>query len=226
VKQITIFETRESLMQAAAARIATALEQGIAERGEGFAALSGGGTPEPAYEKLAHLEVNWPRVTFLLVDERFVPPTDSASNEALLRRALAPALTAGAKLLPMYSDGVSHSEAADRADALYADKPIDIALMGMGGDGHTASWFLQSAELVSALDQNSARSVIAVTAPSAAGSTQRLTLTRSALARANVVVLLITGADKRALLQDKTRAALPVDTLFRLPAPTAVLWAP
>jgi 6-phosphogluconolactonase len=225
VKQVTTFATRESLMHAAAASIATALEQGIAERGEGFAALSGGGTPESAYEKLAHLEVSWPRVTFLLVDERFVPPTDSASNEALLRRALAPALAAGAKLAPMYSDGANHSEAADRADALYADKPIDIALMGMGNDGHTASWFPQSPQLAEALAPNAQRTVVAVRAAGAAGSQQRLTLTRAALARAKNLVLLITGAEKRALLTNEARAALPVDALFGLPAQARTLWA-
>jgi 6-phosphogluconolactonase len=225
VKQVTTFETRESLMRATAASIATALEESIAKRGEGFAALSGGSTPEPAYERLAQLELDWPHVTFLLVDERFVPPTDAASNEALLRRTLAPALAAGAKLLPMYFDGVSHYEAADRADALYADKPIDIALMGMGNDGHTASWFPQSPQLAEALAPNARRTVVAVGAAGAAGSQQRLTLTRAALARAKNLVLLITGAEKRALLTNEARAALPVDALFGLPAQTRTLWA-
>lgn len=226
MKAVTAFETRESLMHAAAARIAMALEQGISERGEGFAALSGGGTPEPAYEKLANFALDWRSVTFLLIDERLVPPEHAASNEGLLRRTLAPALAAGAKLLPMYAGGVTQSEAANRADALYADKPIDVALMGTGGDGHTASWFPQSPELAAAVAPNTPRNVLAVDAPGAAGSSHRLTLTRAALARARSVVLLITGAEKRQLLEDEARAKLPIDALFELPAPTHVLWAP
>jgi 6-phosphogluconolactonase len=226
MKQVTVFESRASLMSAVAAHIAAALKAGITERGEGFAALSGGSTPEPAYEQLARLNLDWPRVRFLLVDERFVPPTDPASNEAMLRRTLAPALSAGAKLLPMCADGVSLGEAAERADALYADTPIDIALMGMGNDGHTASWFSQSPQLAAALDAGNPNRVIAIDAIGAAGSPHRLTLTRSALARAKSIALLITGDEKRRLLLDDVRAPLPVDALFELPSQIRVLWAP
>jgi 6-phosphogluconolactonase len=223
---IDAFKTRAALMEAAATQIASALSKGILERGQGFAALSGGGTPEPAYMALAALPLDWARVTFLMVDERFLAPTDPGSNEAMLRRALAPALAGGAKLLPMYSDGLSLEEAAARADALYAVEPIDIALCGMGGDGHTASWFPQSPELQAALDRNNPHSVIAVNAPGASASPRRLTLTRSALARADAIALLITGEQKRSLLLDQARNQLPVDGLFDLPAPAETLWAP
>ncbi len=221
---VDAFETRSALMHAAAARVADALKQGIFERGEAVAALSGGATPAPAYEALAAMALDWPRVTFLLVDERFVAPSNEASNEAMLRRALAQALIAGAKMLPMYANGVSWDEAAARADALYTGKTIDIALMGMGGDGHTASWFPQSPQLDAAL--NSPRTVIAVTAQDARGSSARLTLTLTALAQAKAIMLLITGAEKRALLEDRSRAPLPVDQLFKLPALVETLWAP
>ncbi|MEQ1812647.1 MAG: 6-phosphogluconolactonase, partial [Terricaulis sp.] len=117
---VIAFENRAVLMHETAARIEKALKRGILERGEGVAALSGGSTPEPAYQALAALPVNWRRVTFLLVDERFVPPSDPASNEAMLRRALAPAIGSGARLLPMYAHGVRVDEAALRADASYA----------------------------------------------------------------------------------------------------------
>lgn len=222
---IRAFATRDALMNAAAETIANALIKGISARGEGIAALSGGSTPEPAYEALAALPLDWRRVTFLLVDERFVPTSDGASNEAMLRRALARALGNGAKLLPMYAHGASADETAQRADALYANKHIDIALMGMGADGHTASWFPESAQLLDALDLTNPRTVISVQAPNAAGAAARLTLTRSALARADAITLLITGDEKRRLLEDKTRASLPVDALFDLPVAAEALWA-
>ncbi|MEQ1489565.1 MAG: 6-phosphogluconolactonase, partial [Terricaulis sp.] len=180
---IRAFASRDALMQAAAETIANALNKGISARGEGVAALSGGSTPEPAYELLAAQSIEWKRVTFLLVDERFVPTSDAASNEAMLRRALAKALGKGAKLLPMYAHGASAEDAAQRADAHYANKHIDIALMGMGADGHTASWFPESAQLAAALDVSNKRVVISVEAPNAAGAPTRLTLTRSALSR-------------------------------------------
>lgn len=215
------FETRDALMQATALHIADAIRTAISERGQAVAALSGGTTPSPAYERLAAMAIDWTRVTFLVVDERFVPLNDDASNEALLRRALAPALVAGAKLLPLFSDGISLEEAAARADALYAGKAIDIALLGMGGDGHTASWFPDT--LGAALA--SANTVIAVNAPGAYGTPQRLTLTRAALTRARAIALLITGVEKRTLFEDRTRPRLPVDALFELPAQVETFWA-
>ncbi|MEQ1820182.1 MAG: 6-phosphogluconolactonase, partial [Terricaulis sp.] len=137
----------------------------------------------------------------------------------------APAIGSGARLLPMYAHGVRVDEAALRADASYAGKHIDIALMGMGADGHTASWFPQSPQIEDALDIDNPRIVIAVEAHNAAGAAARLTLTRSALSRASAITMLITGDEKRSLLGKADRAALPVDRLFDLRAPAEAFWS-
>src|SRR5262245_41313267 len=121
------FTTRDAMMAGAADMIAEALSHGVARRGEGCAALSGGATPEPAYALLAGKPLDWPRIAFALVDERFVPPSHEASNEGMLRRALAPALTQGARLAPMYAPTAIPAEAAARAEALYASLSFDIA---------------------------------------------------------------------------------------------------
>jgi 6-phosphogluconolactonase len=216
------FPSRDALMQAAAARIAEVLQSALAHR-VACAALSGGATPEPAYRALATAALDWSRVTFLLVDERFVPPSHDASNEALLRRALAPALSAGAQVLPMFSEDVSPAEAAARANAAYANLVVDIALMGVGEDGHTASWFPQSPQLTAALDLSNPSTVIAVEAAGAQGSSERITMTRAAIARAANRMLLVTGAAKRALVEARAPDA-PVTALLDLP--TEIYWAP
>jgi 6-phosphogluconolactonase len=223
--RITDFANRDALMAAAAFHIVDALQAGIAARGQACAALSGG-SAEGAYLHLAQAPLDWPRITLALVDERFVPPDHAASNEGMLRSALAPALRHGATLAPMYAP-TSLDDAATRAEALYASLHIDIAIMGMGSDGHTASWFPGSEQLSGALDARSPHTVIAARAPNAAGATERLTLTLPALARAERVLLLISGDEKRAVLERAVRDKdAPVAALFTPPLNAEVLWAP
>lgn len=220
------FADRPALMRGAADEIADALRQGLRTRESACAALSGGTTPGPAYELLAAMPLDWPRITFALVDERCVPASDPASNEGLLRRALAPAIAAGARVLPMYAG----SSSADAANAAYAPIHIDIALMGMGDDGHTASWFPGGDGLTAALDPSNAQTVVAVRAPQAAGAADRLTLTRAAIDRADRVLLLIAGQDKRDALDAAMKRSVedaPVNALLQRPGrPPTLLWAP
>ena len=226
---IQTLPNRDALMRAAADRLQAALRTAIATRGSACAALSGGTTPAPAYEILAAAALDWPRVTFALVDERFAPPDHEASNEALLRRTLAPALANGAKLAPMWSKAANASEAAARADAAYAAFHIDIALMGMGADGHTASWFPGAAGLHEALEPQSQRAVVALHAPQAAGAADRLSLTLPAIVRAERALLVITGADKRERLESalrQTPETAPVVALaYAMADRLQILWA-
>jgi 6-phosphogluconolactonase len=213
-------------MADAADRIADALRQGITLRGGACAALSGGATPEPAYRLLAEKPLDWRCVSFALVDERCVPSDHPASNEGLIRQAFAPALSQGARLIPMFRPGAPPSRAADLAEAAYAPLRFDIAVMGMGADGHTASWFAGAEGLDAALDAENPRSVVALRAPQAAGSANRLSLTLTALKRAERVLLIITGDEKRAALQAAPASKAPVAALFNLPVQIEVLWAP
>lgn len=226
--QPIVFPSREAMMEAAAERLAQALTQGLTIRGGGCVALSGGATPGPAYERLAAHPMDWRRISFALADERFVPPDHEASNEGMLARTLAPTLSAGARLLPMYSAEPSVEQAALRADALYAPTHIDMALLGMGADGHVASWFPAAAGLAQALDPDNPRSVVALNAPQAYGTPERLSLTFSALERADRVLLLLLGDEKRARFEaalGQPPETAPAAALARLTRTPEVFWA-
>jgi 6-phosphogluconolactonase len=224
---LTAFASREALIEAATARLADALRAGVAANDEAFAALSGGSTPEPIYRALAAQKLDWSKITLALVDERNVPLSSPASNEAMIERAFAPAFAAGAEIKPMYFAAETVESAADSANSLYAPLRYEIALMGMGDDGHTASWFPNARGLDEALSENTKRSVVAVNAPQAQGSAERLTLTRTALKRSRALILVITGDAKRARLEQALSAQdAPVAALFKTGMPPIdVLWA-
>lgn len=224
---LTAFPSREALIEAATERLANALRDAVTERGEACAALSGGSTPEPIYRALAQLPLYWPSIRFVLVDERFVPVESVASNRGMIERVLLPALEAGACFDPMYLPTQSLELAADDAEFLNAPLKYDIALMGMGADGHTASWFPNARGLDVALDPNTTRSAVAITAPHAPHSAERLTLTRTALRRSRELLLVITGDEKRARLERAVASGdAPVAALFETGMPPIeVLWA-
>ena len=224
------FASRDEAMAAAGARIANALKQALDARGGACVALSGGSTPEPAYRAAASADLAWSNVDLALVDERFVPPSDPASNEGMVRRAFAPALEAGARLAPLWSPAEHVEEAAGLADSAYTRLHFDIAVLGLGGDAHTASWFPHNAALDTLLAPDNPRAVMGLHEPNAAGASARLTMTYAALARVPSLLLLITGQDKRARLEQALNEA-PADApiaavLNGLSDKLSIVWAP
>jgi 6-phosphogluconolactonase len=130
----------------------------------------------------------------------------------------------------MWAPDPNAASAAKRADPAYAALRLDAALLGMGADAHTASWFPQDPALDVALNPAGARSVIAVEAEGAAGATARLTLTFPALARADQIILLITGEEKRArlaLAETQPATEAPIAAVLRgAPDRLTIIWAP
>lgn len=226
---IETLASRHDAAAAAAEIMAHAISRGLATRGTACAALSGGSTPRAAYENLAARAMDWPHVTLLQVDERCVPAGGPGLNADMLRRALAPAMAKGAEFAPLWHGDQDPAHAAARADALYRDDDLDVALIGMGLDGHTASWFPGSPDLHRALDPQTRACVIAVEAPGAEAAKARLTMTLQALLKANVLALLIHGADKRAKLEHalahESAETAPIVAILRARPDCSILWA-
>lgn len=197
------FETRSHASQAAAQILAGALIEDLSGQGQASFLSSGGSSPIELLEMLSERELDWQNITVGLVDERCVPADHAASNAGLVKRHLLKNFAADAEFLPMFSDAQGCFDQAISATQRYSELTVPSALLlGMGTDGHTASWF-PGAQNVSAAMGETDQAVVQIDArgcPGAGNITDRLTLTRSAVARAKCVVLLIFGQEKRSVL--------------------------
>ena len=154
------YEDTTEMANALAGDIQFIIESAIEARGAAVIALSGGKTPIPVYEKLAQAKLDWKRVTIVPADERVVPLGDPLSNVTMIGKIFLPK---GARVMPIVPQATSDYKAAGRsADALMQELhwPLDLVLLGMGADGHTASWFPETDEPAAALDSANPRDVI------------------------------------------------------------------
>jgi 6-phosphogluconolactonase len=161
-----------------------------AARAGGHVALSGGSTVGRAYERAAMLEPDWRRVEVWWGDERAVPPEDERSNFALAKRALLDRLEHAPRTAHRIEGELGAGEAAARYDAALAGVRLDLALNGVGADGHTASLFPEAP----ALAERERRAVAAE-----AGLepyVPRVTLTPGVFADTRLLVYLVVGEEK------------------------------
>lgn len=179
-----------------AAAIADVLERG----GRCRVALSGGSTPKRTYELLSAASLDWSRVDILFADERCVAPDDKDSNYKLVRDTL----KAPAHFVRMR--GEDTPEAAAKAYERELPATIDIILLGMGPDGHTASLFPGQGTV------HSAARVLAVH-NSPKPPPDRLSVGPSVIVGARTLVMLVTGKDKASALSRARSAATSVDEI-------------
>jgi 6-phosphogluconolactonase len=171
----------------AATRVAELLA-GAARRGDQIA-LAGGSTPRRAYELAAALEPDWGAAGLWWGDERCVPPDDERSNFRLVSETLLERLGTQPDVHRIRGE-LHPEEAAARYDAELRGATLDLVLLGIGPDGHTASLFPNAPSL----DERERLAVAA--APGLEPRVTRVTLTIPALAAAREIVFLIAGPDK------------------------------
>jgi 6-phosphogluconolactonase len=181
---LRIVDTAELAGEAAAALIADAAGSG------GHVALSGGSSPRPAYERAGVLRPDWGRAELWWVDERCVPPADGGSNYRMIRESLLDGLSRPPAAVHRIRGELDPDTAAVEYDAALDGVTLDLAVLGIGPDGHTASLFPNAP----ALDETERRAVVAQ-----AGMepfVPRVTMTRPVLDAARTVVYLATGGGK------------------------------
>lgn len=216
---------------ALAEHIANALRAAIAARGQASLAVSGGKSPIPMFEALCEQDLDWAKVTVVLVDERVVPRDHADSNTALVARHLLQGRASAARFVPFFRE-LAPKFNAEVLDALVRDAeeriaslpwPLDVAVLGMGEDAHTASLFPAAPGYARAIatDQRLAW-VVPDTAPHA-----RISFTLSALLAARELVLSIAGENKLAVYRraaQQADAALPISLVINQTQTPVSVW--
>ena len=227
------FADRQAMADKLATLIETALARALAERGAASLAVSGGSTPAALYKALSGKPLDWARVTVALADERWTPPDTEGSNETFVRRTLLQSNAAAATLIGLWSPAPSPTEGRAAAKArLEKTGAFDVAILGMGADGHTASWFPYAEGLSEALsgDDNMTAAIAAKPNGAAGAHLHRLTLTLPALRSAGLICLMTAGAEKRHVyetaLEDGPVEAMPVRAILRARPDLWASWAP
>lgn len=201
--QVTTVADAEAAAQRTAEEIARAIAAARAARGAAHVALAGGNTPRRAYELLADLVEDWGGVELWYGDERCVPPDDPESNHRLVDESLLAALRARGPVPPPFEHRMAGELGPDEAARLYAEElrthlpagadglpVLDLILLGIGEDGHTASLFPGHPEV-----EREDELVLPVYG-SPKPPPERVTLGLGVLRAARKVILLAAGASK------------------------------
>lgn len=220
---------------AIAAYIAEALRRAIASRGQASLAVSGGKSPIPMFEALREQDLDWSKVCVVLVDERVVPRDHEASNTALVVRHLLQGKAAAARFLLFFRE-LAPMFNAEVLDALVEDAqarianlpwPLDLAVLGMGEDAHTASLFPGAPGYARAIATDERLAwVVPEQAPIPAPHA-RITFTLSSLLAARELLLSIAGESKLAVYDralQKADAALPVSLILNQTQTPVSVW--
>lgn len=217
ISQRNDFDNRVALAKALADRVARGLSRAISRQGSAVLAVSGGSTPALFFEHLSHENISWEKVTITLVDERQVDEQSPRSNAALVKRGLLQNHAAAARFVPLFQN--------QQAAATLA---LDVVVLGMGEDGHTASFFPEGNNLAAALDKNNKANIIAMEAPGA--GEPRLTFTLTALSKAKVLCLHIEGEKKHDVLEAAIAGtdamAMPIRAVLTADQNLEIFWCP
>ncbi|QYO77525.1 6-phosphogluconolactonase [Devosia salina] len=224
------FADKPTLAKELAEAVADRIRTAIAERGAAAIAVSGGSTPGKFFQALGKTrDIEWDKVIVTLVDERWVDETSDRSNALLVNEKMLQGPAATARFFPLYSGGDEPTnEAIAKTNALMAELPQPFAavILGMGNDGHTASFFPGGDTLNAALTE--AGPTLAIRAPGA--GEPRITFTLPRLLETDGLYLHIEGDQKASVLDaalgDGPVENMPIRAVLRSGAPVTVYWCP
>ncbi len=195
------------------------LRGAIAARGVALLIVSGGKSPARFFDRLSNVDLDWTRVAITLADERRVADDSPRSNARLVRERLLRNRAKAASFTPLADVRLPADQELAAASARIANLPLpaDVVVLGMGDDGHTASWFPGADGLAEAMDPAARQLVAPIVAPDA--PEPRLTLTGRVILRARAIALEIQGEAKlatfAAALAPGPEEAMPIRAVLR-----------
>ncbi|WP_075995588.1 6-phosphogluconolactonase [Salaquimonas pukyongi] len=205
--QFTTFDDGTELARWLAKDVAGQLSAAIEKRGTALLAVSGGKTPVRFFRELSAIEIDWSKVNITLADERFVSPNSGRSNQRLVTVELLQNKAAKANFLPLYTNEDINVSVAEAENALAGHLPLDVIVLGMGVDGHTASLFPGADALRKATDPQGQSLLLVADAPGA--EEPRITMTLPAIAAAGAQYLHFEGQEKRKTFEAAQEASDP-----------------
>jgi 6-phosphogluconolactonase len=226
---IETFDDAATLAAAATGAVISALEAGLRSHGSASLAATGGRSPGPIYDALSLVPLDWDRVHVTLTDERWVDPSSDDSNEKLVRERLLRGRAADARFIGLHGHEATPEAAAAAATAQVAALPaLDAVLLGMGEDGHVASLFPGSPALEHGLDRTAPACIAVPAGAGRAPAQARLSLTIRPLTTAAVTLILISGAEKRRVIEQAMAggdpAEFPVRAVLQSAHAVRILW--
>ena len=221
----------EALAEAVAGELAGVLREALGRRGSASLVLAGGRTPLPAYRRLVQQDLDWPAVNLLPSDERWVEAGHPASNLGELRAVFAGRGAHCLALVPPHCSGPPSPAAALDALARLGDGRFDAVLLGMGADGHFASLFPGARELRAGLCGSVDALVVNPEPLPPEAPFARISLSAPRLLHSRRLLLAVSGAAKRAVLEQAMRendaSRLPVCALLHQDrVPLEIHWSP
>lgn len=218
---LNVYATQKQQIDALSQAIFDYIMQTLKTKSQIVIAVSGGKSPIPLFTKLSNLELPWEKITITLVDERVVAPQDLDSNENLVRTYLLQSNAQKAKFIGIISDINDAKKCLDNINNNI--KTIDLAILGMGEDGHTASIFPNMPELDEALHT---KNKYLITNPISA-KYQRITLSLNGLVNISRLFLSITNEIKLNVFKESilsTNLSYPISYLLDKRDDISVYW--
>jgi 6-phosphogluconolactonase len=203
------FNSKDQLDQALCADLVKIIQRAISENGSANILLSGGSSPIRLYELMSNAEISWSKVLIGLVDERFVPPINEFSNEKMIREKLIQNHAQSARFVGMVANSLDQSENVNFISSKYQPfmQKVDLVLLGMGEDGHTASLFPND-EVSEQLLRSSEIGIYNTISPNFPNN--RITCSAAMLLQADNIVLMLSGEKKLQVFETSAENQLPI----------------